>query len=186
MRGNESVTVYNGEVDFIPNDVYRQIFFCKEMYWVNSLFHFLNRHYVYFAPLFKLSKRSMFGVCVPFVSLTAIIFSQQKYSFFVRISLSISQQISQITKERIKFKHTYRVYCYLGSWLRHHATSLKVAGSIPDEAIWIFNWPNPSSCNMSLGLTEPLTKMSTRNFPGGKGRPGRKADKLIATCEPSV
>jgi hypothetical protein len=29
------------------------------------------------------------------------------------------------------------------SWLRHYATSRKVAGSIPDEATGFFNWPNP-------------------------------------------
>jgi hypothetical protein len=29
---------------------------------------------------------------------------------------------------------------------------------------------------MALGSTQPLTEMSTRNLPGGKGRPARKAD----------
>jgi hypothetical protein len=33
----------------------------------------------------------------------------------------------------------------------HYATSRKVAGSIPDEVIVIFNWPDPSSCTMALG-----------------------------------
>jgi hypothetical protein len=28
------------------------------------------------------------------------------------------------------------------SWLRHYATGWKVAGSIPDEVIGFFNWPN--------------------------------------------
>jgi hypothetical protein len=28
--------------------------------------------------------------------------------------------------------------------------------------------------------------MSTRNLPGGKGRPARKADNLTAICEPIV
>jgi hypothetical protein len=28
--------------------------------------------------------------------------------------------------------------------------------------------------------TQPLTEMSTRNLPGGKGRPSRKADNLTA------
>jgi hypothetical protein len=37
---------------------------------------------------------------------------------------------------------------------------------------------------MVLGLTQPLTEMSTRNLPGGKGRPVRKADNLTAICEP--
>jgi hypothetical protein len=31
-----------------------------------------------------------------------------------------------------------------------------------------FNLPNPSSRTMALGSTQPLTEMSTRNFPGVK------------------
>jgi hypothetical protein len=52
---------------------------------------------------------------------------------------------------------------------------------------WIFfNLPNLSSCTMALGSTQPLTEMSTRNIPGGKGRPARKADNLTAIYEPIV
>jgi hypothetical protein len=61
-----------------------------------------------------------------------------------------------------------------------------VAGSFPDEVIGILNWPNPSSRIMALGSTQPLTEMSTRNVPGGKGRSVRKADNLTAICEPIV
>jgi hypothetical protein len=39
---------------------------------------------------------------------------------------------------------------------------------------------------MALGYTQPLTEMSTRKLPGGKGRPARKADNLTAICEPTV
>jgi hypothetical protein len=39
------------------------------------------------------------------------------------------------------------------SWLKHYATSRKVAGSIPDEIIRFFNRPNPSSRIMVLGST---------------------------------
>jgi hypothetical protein len=39
---------------------------------------------------------------------------------------------------------------------------------------------NPSSRTMALGSTQPLTKMSTRNLPGDKGRPVREADNLTA------
>jgi hypothetical protein len=39
---------------------------------------------------------------------------------------------------------------------------------------------------MALVLTHPLTEMSTRKIPGGKGRPARKADDLTAICEPIV
>jgi hypothetical protein len=36
---------------------------------------------------------------------------------------------------------------------------------------------------MALGLTPPLTEMSTKYLPAGKGRPARKADNLTAICE---
>jgi hypothetical protein len=39
---------------------------------------------------------------------------------------------------------------------------------------------------MVLGSTQPLREMNTRNLPGGKGRPGRKADNLTALFEPTV
>jgi hypothetical protein len=39
---------------------------------------------------------------------------------------------------------------------------------------------------MALGLTQPLTEMSTRKLPGGKKRPARKADNLAAIYEPNV
>jgi hypothetical protein len=46
---------------------------------------------------------------------------------------------------------------------------------------WMFfNLPNPSSRTMALGSTQALTEMSTRNFPGSKGRPARGADNLTA------
>jgi hypothetical protein len=38
---------------------------------------------------------------------------------------------------------------------------------------------------MALWSTQPVTGMSTRNLPGGKGRPAREAD-LTAICEPTV
>jgi hypothetical protein len=56
---------------------------------------------------------------------------------------------------------------------------------IPDE-VDFFNLPNLSSRTMALGSTQPLTEMSTRNIPGGKGLPARKADNLTAICEPIV
>jgi hypothetical protein len=39
---------------------------------------------------------------------------------------------------------------------------------------------------MALCSTQPLTEMTTKNLPGGKGRPARKADNLTAICEPIV
>jgi hypothetical protein len=53
------------------------------------------------------------------------------------------------------------------SWLRHYATSWRVTGLIPNEITGFFNWPNSSSHSMGLGLTQPLTEMSSRNLRGG-------------------
>jgi hypothetical protein len=54
--------------------------------------------------------------------------------------------------------------------------------SILDEAVGFFNCPNPSSHTMALGLTQPLTEMSTMNFLEGKGWPLGKADNLTTIC----
>jgi hypothetical protein len=39
---------------------------------------------------------------------------------------------------------------------------------------------------MALGSPQPLSEMSTRNLPGDKGRPERKADNLTAIRETIV
>jgi hypothetical protein len=46
-------------------------------------------------------------------------------------------------------------------------TSLKVASSIPDSVIEIFHLHNPSGRTIALGLTQPLTEMSTKNISWG-------------------
>jgi len=43
----------------------------------------------------------------------------------------------------------------------------KIAGSIPDGVIRIFHCHNPSCRTMALGLTQPLTKISTKNISWG-------------------
>jgi hypothetical protein len=56
---------------------------------------------------------------------------------------------------------------------------------VVDEMIF-FNLPNLSSRTVTLGLTQPLTEMSTSNLPGGKKRSESRADNLAATYEPNV
>jgi hypothetical protein len=73
-----------------------------------------------------------------------------------------------------------------GHGLEHYSTGRQVKGSIPDEIIGFFIWPNPSSLTMALGSIRPLTEMSTRNLPGGKWRPARKAGNLTTICEPII
>jgi hypothetical protein len=52
---------------------------------------------------------------------------------------------------------------------------------VSDE-VDFFNLPNPSNRTMALGSTQPLTEMSTRNFPGDKS--GRRIG--LTTLQPSV
>ena len=54
------------------------------------------------------------------------------------------------------------------SWLRHCATSRKVAGSIPNGVTGIFYLHNPAAL-WPWGLTQPLTEISTRNVSWGGG-----------------
>jgi hypothetical protein len=72
------------------------------------------------------------------------------------------------------------------SWLRHYATSRKVAGSVPDKVTRIFSLPILSSRTMALRLTQPLIGNCITNLPGDKGHPTRKADNLTAISEPTV
>jgi hypothetical protein len=53
-------------------------------------------------------------------------------------------------------------------------------GSIPDDVIrfFFFNLHDPSSLTIDLGLTQPLTEMSTKNLPRDKSWPARKAGNL--------
>jgi hypothetical protein len=72
---------------------------------------------------------------------------------------------------KISFSHTsfvctFFLFYIVVAWLRHYATSQKVAGSNPDE-VDFFNLPNPSSRTVALWLTQRLAEMSTRNLPGG-------------------
>jgi hypothetical protein len=40
----------------------------------------------------------------------------------------------------------------LRTWLKHYATSQKVVGSIPNNVIRLFNWPNPSRRTYGPGV----------------------------------
>jgi hypothetical protein len=52
----------------------------------------------------------------------------------------------------------------------------------PMRSLVFFNLSNLSSRTMVLGSTQPVTEMSTRNHPGGKGWLALKADNLTAIC----
>ena len=58
-------------------------------------------------------------------------------------------------------------YLYLYVSWGHCAAGRNVVDSIPDGVTRIFHRRNPSGRTMALGLTQPLTKMSTRDISWG-------------------
>jgi hypothetical protein len=103
------------------------------------------------------------------------------------LTYNILKYFSRLQKPNCKFlNHLKLIIYWQRSWLRHYATSRKLAGSIPDEVIGFFNWPNPSSRIMALGSTHSLTEMSFRKLSGSNELPEHKADNLTAIYEPIV
>ena len=68
------------------------------------------------------------------------------------------------THQHSSKEHTH-THTYIYIW--HCDTNRKVTGSIPGGVIRFFHWHNPSGRTMALGLTQPLTEMSTRNISWG-------------------
>ena len=66
----------------------------------------------------------------------------------------------------VDFRNSVNLGTRWCSWLRHCATSRKVAASIPDD-VGIFRWSNPPGRSMALGSTQSLTEMSTRGISCG-------------------
>jgi hypothetical protein len=72
----------------------------------------------------------------------------------------------------ISFMFTYNKCDFMGAHgsIVGWGTMLQAARSwvrFPVRSQDFFNWPNPSSCTMALGSTQPLTEMSIRNLPWG-------------------
>ena len=59
-----------------------------------------------------------------------------------------------------------------------HTKNTRVLGVVPDGVIGFFHWHNPPGRTMTLGSTQPLTEMSTRNVSWGWRWPVRRADNL--------
>jgi hypothetical protein len=75
----------------------------------------------------------------------------------------------------LKLRVLFYIYIYIytgpgvAKWLRRCATSRKVPGSIAGGLTRFFSDIFPYDLTMSLGSTQPLVKINTRNIPGGKG-----------------
>jgi hypothetical protein len=75
--------------------------------------------------------------------------------------LSAKQNVLTIAK-KVEVTWESGSRCWWRSWLRHCATSRKIATSIPDDVTAIFYWHNPSGRTTALGSTQPF-------LGGGKG-----------------
>jgi len=76
-------------------------------------------------------------------------------------------ECAKIKKNNSGAKSLINVY-YIPIYMHKYcATNRKDEGSIPDGVIGIFHWHNPSGRTMAQGLTQPLTKMSTKNISWG-------------------
>jgi hypothetical protein len=85
------------------------------------------------------------------------------------------KHVNNKSKFWLKTMRDHLVGTVLGAMLQTGRSPVQV----PDEV----DFYNPSNRTMALGSTQPLTEMSTRNLPGGKKRPARRADNLTAICE---
>jgi hypothetical protein len=65
-----------------------------------------------------------------------------------------------LAKHLSAFKNAKIMRCR--RWLRQSAASRKVTVPIPEEVILFSNLPNHSGLTMALGLTQPLTEITTR------------------------
>jgi hypothetical protein len=93
------------------------------------------------------------------------------YSRFFRNDVKVSVLFSCIIFS-VLHTHTHTHICIMGprgsviGW----GTMLQAGRSrvpFPMRSLDFFNLPNPSSRTVALGSTQPVTKMSTRNLPGG-------------------
>jgi len=100
---------------------------------------------------------------------------QFNISFFTKLMNSIHKRhVASVCPSMHTLYLPYYWTAFYDTWVRGGAvgwgtgTSRKVAGSIPNDVIGIFHWHNPSGRTMALGLTQPLTEMSTNISWGGK------------------
>jgi len=102
----------------------------------------------------------------------------------IRYTLQERTQIQTVQSVELQYFIEWKslILMYVSSWMRHWATSRKVAGWISHGVIGIFHWHNPSGSTMALGSAHHLTEMNTKNISLGVKRPVPRADLTTFTC----
>ena len=88
---------------------------------------------------------------------TSLPLQQSGLVYPVPVGVTFAMQFDGLKKRRTSRGTRWR------RWLRHCDTNRKVAGSIHDGVIGIFQLLNPSGRIVALGSTQRVTEMSTRN-----------------------
>jgi len=126
-----------------------------------------------------LNTNCVFWFSLQLLSVTFLILRRTERDVIINVYWS-SCKVHYSSQISIKLEFSWKIFDKYStirgtrwrSWLRHCATSQKVAGSIPNGVTGFFHWHNPSGRTMALGSTQPLTEMSTRNISWG-GKDGR-------------
>jgi hypothetical protein len=92
--------------------------------------------------------------------------TRSRITYTKKIEIKLIPTYNSIKLNLVEVKYYYGDTRWR-SWLRHCASSQKVACSIPDGVNGIFHSHNSSGRTLALELTQPLTEMSTRNISWG-------------------
>jgi hypothetical protein len=121
------------------------------------------------------------------------IYSFSQYTKFLKILISFNsfRRSLQRSVKRSCIAWRFRCRWYVEFYIQmtryrhmiHYATSRRVAGSISDEFIGFFNWPDSSGRTNGPGVDSASNRNEYKESSGGKGQPARKTDNLTAICE---
>jgi len=87
-----------------------------------------------------------------FLTLSTVFFFASSPLLFFFLICDIVVPCKDPTATNISFTAVNMNTTRWRSWLRHFATSRKIAGSIPGSATWIFHWHNPSRPHYDPGV----------------------------------
>jgi len=123
-------------------------------------------HIAYFTPVTQKIKfmKTINRHCVHSSRCPTLTSAHMLATLFVLYSFPQSHEVNDVTKEQNRtalFLFTSALLHTLQFFSHSHNIL------IPDGVIGIFHWHNPSGRTMALGLTQPLTEMSTMNISWG-------------------
>jgi hypothetical protein len=96
--------------------------------------------------------------------------------------LLASSPASKVNTSIHQFDHSLPSSAEVKNEWSHTSTVLSVSWQVIGWTSLFFHWHNPSGRTKVLGSTQPLTEMSTRCIPGGKGGRCVRLTNLPPSC----